>query len=62
MAARLPLFACLLTSSIAHSIRAEEPPEAVRLDDNALVWQSVERPAGGVALRDTDEIVLMRKQ
>jgi len=32
-----------------------------RLDDNAYVWQSVQRTAGGAALPDTDEIVLKRR-
>ncbi len=31
-----------------------------RLDDNAYVWQSVQRTAGGIALPDTDEVVLKR--
>jgi uncharacterized protein (TIGR02246 family) len=31
-----------------------------RLDDNAYVWQSVQRTVGGVALPDTDEVVLKR--
>lgn len=31
-----------------------------RLDDNAYVWQSTERTAGGVALPDTDEVVIKR--
>jgi uncharacterized protein (TIGR02246 family) len=31
-----------------------------RLDDNAYVWQSVERTAGGQALPDTEEVVLKR--
>ena len=33
----------------------------MRLDDNAYVWQSVQRKAGDVALPDTDEVVLKRK-
>ncbi len=33
-----------------------------RLDDNAYVWQSVERTVGGIALPDTDEVVLKRQQ
>jgi len=33
-----------------------------RLDDNAYVWQSVERSVGGVALPDTEEVVLKRSQ
>ncbi len=32
-----------------------------RLDDNAYVWQSVQRTAGGQSLPDTDEVVLRRK-
>ena len=32
-----------------------------RLDDNAYVWQSVRRTAGGIALPDTDEVVLKRQ-
>jgi uncharacterized protein (TIGR02246 family) len=32
-----------------------------RLDDNAYVWQSVERTAGGTPLPDTDEVVLRRR-
>ncbi len=32
-----------------------------RLDDNAYVWQSVQRSLGGVALPDTDEVVLKRQ-
>ena len=31
-----------------------------RLDDNAYVWQSIERMAGGVALPDTGEVVIKR--
>ncbi|HQX51107.1 MAG TPA: nuclear transport factor 2 family protein [Planctomycetaceae bacterium] len=32
-----------------------------RLDDNAYVWQSTQRSLGGVALPDTDEVVLKRQ-
>lgn len=32
-----------------------------RLDDNAYVWQSVQRTAGGRSLPDTDEVVLKRR-
>ena len=32
-----------------------------RLDDNAYVWQSVQRSAGGLALPDTDEVVWKRQ-
>lgn len=32
-----------------------------KLDDNAYVWQSVRRSAGGNPLPDTDEVVLKRK-
>ncbi len=32
-----------------------------RLDDNAFVWQSFQRRAGGVSLPDTDEVVLKRQ-
>ncbi len=32
-----------------------------RLDDNAYLWQSVQRTLGGVALPDTDEVVLKRQ-
>ena len=32
-----------------------------RLDDNAYVWQSVQRTAGGIALPDTEEVVLKRQ-
>jgi uncharacterized protein (TIGR02246 family) len=32
-----------------------------RLDDNAYVWQSIQRTAGDVALPDTDEVVLKRQ-
>jgi len=32
-----------------------------RLDENAYVWQSVQRTAGGIALPDTDEVVLKRQ-
>ena len=32
-----------------------------RLDDNAYVWQSVQRSLGGLALPDTDEVVLKRQ-
>lgn len=32
-----------------------------RLDDNAYVWQSVQRSANGQSLPDTDEVVLKRK-
>ncbi len=31
-----------------------------RLDDNAYVWQSIQRTAGGMAIPDTDEVVLKR--
>jgi uncharacterized protein (TIGR02246 family) len=31
-----------------------------RLDDNAYVWQSIQRTAGGQSLPDTDEVVLKR--
>lgn len=31
-----------------------------RLDDNAYVWQSTQRTAGGVSLPDTDEVVIKR--
>jgi uncharacterized protein (TIGR02246 family) len=33
-----------------------------RLDDNAYVWQSIQRNVGGIALPDTDEVVLKRQQ
>jgi uncharacterized protein (TIGR02246 family) len=33
-----------------------------RLDDNAYVWQSTSRTAGGQELPDTDEVVLKRKK
>ena len=32
-----------------------------RLDDNAYVWQSVQRTMGGIAFPDTDEVVLKRQ-
>lgn len=32
-----------------------------RLDDNAYVWQSVDRTMGGVSYPDTDEVVLKRQ-
>lgn len=32
-----------------------------KLDDNAYVWQSVKRSIGGVALPDTDEVVIKRQ-
>jgi uncharacterized protein (TIGR02246 family) len=32
-----------------------------RLDDNAYVWQSVQRTVGGISLPDTDEVVLKRQ-
>ena len=32
-----------------------------RLDDNAYVWQSVQRSAGGISLPDTDEVVIKRQ-
>lgn len=32
-----------------------------RLDDNAYVWQSVERSTGGVGVKDTDEVVIKRQ-
>ncbi len=32
-----------------------------RLDDNAYVWQSMQRTVGGEALPDTDEVVLKRQ-
>ncbi len=31
-----------------------------RLDDNAYVWQSIQRTAGGMGIPDTDEVVLKR--
>jgi hypothetical protein len=31
-----------------------------RLDDNAYVWQSVQRTAGETSLPDTDEVVIKR--
>ena len=31
-----------------------------RLDDNAYVWQSIQRTAGGMVIPDTDEVVLKR--
>lgn len=31
-----------------------------RLDDNAYVWQSIQRTVGGMAIPDTDEVVLKR--
>lgn len=33
-----------------------------KLDENAYVWQSVERSLGGLALPDTDEVVLKRQK
>lgn len=33
-----------------------------KLDDNAYVWQSVKRTAGGQRLADTDEVVLKRRR
>jgi uncharacterized protein (TIGR02246 family) len=33
----------------------------MRLDDNAYVWQSVQRSLGDVALPDTDEVVIKRR-
>ena len=33
-----------------------------RLDDNAYVWQSLQRSVGGVALPDTDEVVIKRQK
>jgi hypothetical protein len=32
-----------------------------KLDDNAYVWQSMQRSAGGKPLPDTDEVVFKRK-
>ena len=32
-----------------------------RLDDNAYVWQSIQRTAGDVALPDTNEVILKRQ-
>ncbi len=32
-----------------------------RLDDNAYVWQSVQRSVGGISLPDTDEVVIKRQ-
>lgn len=32
-----------------------------KLDQNAYVWQSIERTAGGVALSDTNEVILKRQ-
>lgn len=31
-----------------------------RLDDNAYVWQSIQRTAGGFAVPDTDEVIIKR--
>jgi uncharacterized protein (TIGR02246 family) len=33
-----------------------------RLDENAYAWQSVQRSLGGVALQDTDEIIIKRSE
>ena len=35
--------------------------EFIGLDDNAYVWQSVQRFLGDVALPDTDEVVIKRR-
>ncbi len=32
-----------------------------RLDDSAIVWQSTQRSVGGIALPDTDEVVIKRQ-
>ena len=32
-----------------------------RLDDNAHVWQSIQRYVGGISLPDTDEVVIKRQ-
>ena len=32
-----------------------------RLDENAYVWQSVQRTAGSLALPDTEEVILKRQ-
>jgi hypothetical protein len=31
------------------------------LDDNAYVWQSFQRTAGGVALSDIDEVIVKHR-
>ena len=36
--------------------------QLTRLDENAYVWQSVQRTIGGIALADTDEIVIKRQK
>jgi hypothetical protein len=32
------------------------------LDDNAYVWQSLDRTVGDLRIPDTDEVVIRRKQ
>jgi uncharacterized protein (TIGR02246 family) len=53
-------------SSIVQGTTGDGVPSASvtllrRLDDNAYVWQSVQRSLGGLAVPDTDEVVLKRQ-
>ncbi len=43
-------------------VRTSSVNQLRRLDDNAYVWQSVQRSLGGVALPDTDEVVIRRSK
>ena len=52
-------------SADVHGVTGDGTPTTavnllLKLDDNAYVWQSTQRTAGGRALPDTDEVVLKR--
>jgi hypothetical protein len=53
-------------SAVLHGVMGDGTPTTAinrleKLDDNAYVWQSVQRTAGGKPLPYTDEVVLKRK-
>jgi uncharacterized protein (TIGR02246 family) len=53
-------------SAEVHGVTGDGTPTTAvnlltRLDDNAYVWQSIQRTAGGRSLPDTDEVVLKRR-
>jgi uncharacterized protein (TIGR02246 family) len=53
-------------SAAIHGITGDGTPTVAvnvltKLDDNAYVWQSMHRSAGGAPLPDTDEVVLKRQ-
>ena len=54
-------------SAEVHGVTSDGAPTAAvnvlkRLDDNAYVWQSVNRSAGGELLPNTDEVVIKRSE